>query len=183
LIDVQGLSIKMFPSIGDTTQNHGLASVDVFGAPAIIGAIVADQQSAMATRDCNKVGLGKVTYGTSGTLDINTGNELKLATGAYPLVLKNKGSKVDFLLEGMVITAGAMFDWLAHGLELIESAEASEMVAASFKNSAGVFFSSFTGARVSLRKSKTTCCDWRVDQKLDKSSCCKSSVRKCRGTC
>jgi glycerol kinase len=105
----------------------------------MVGAIVADQQSATIAQGCNKVGLGKVTYGTSGTIDINTGADLKLASGAYPLVLRNQGDRIEFLLEGMVITAGAMFDWLAGGLELVKNPQETAAIAASVPDSGGVF--------------------------------------------
>ena len=139
LLQAQNLAPSMFPSIGDTAQNYGDTDPDVFGARVMIGAIVADQQSATIAQGCNKVGLGKVTYGTSGTIDINTGTELKLATGAYPLVLRKQGTQIDFVLEGMVITAGAMFDWLAGGLELINDPQETAAIAATVADSGGVF--------------------------------------------
>jgi glycerol kinase len=139
LVQAQGLDMSLFPGIGDTAQNYGDTDADVFGAETMIGAIVADQQSAMIAQGCNKLGLGKVTYGTSGTIDINTGADLKLASGAYPLVLRNQGDRIEFLLEGMVITAGAMFDWLAGGLELIKNPRETAAIAASVPDSAGVF--------------------------------------------
>jgi glycerol kinase len=135
----QNLDLSLFPTIGDTAQHYGDTDPDVFGAQAMIGAIVADQQSAMIAQGCNRVGLGKVTYGTSGTIDINTGSDLKLASGAYPLVLRNQGARIEFLLEGMVITAGATFDWLAGGLELVESPQEAAAIAASVPDSGGVF--------------------------------------------
>jgi glycerol kinase len=139
LVLAQNLDLSLFPTIGDTAQNYGYTDSDIFGASVMIGAIVADQQSAMIAQGCNKVGLGKVTYGTSGTIDINTGTDLKLASGAYPLVLRNQGNRIEFLLEGMVITAGAMFDWLAGGLELVKNPQETAAIAASVADSGGVF--------------------------------------------
>ena len=139
LVLAQNLDLSLFPAIGDTAQNYGDTDPGVFGAQVMVGAIVADQQSAMIAQGCNKVGLGKVTYGTSGTIDINTGADLKLASGAYPLVLRNQGDRIEFLLEGMVITAGAMFDWLAGGLELIKNPQETAAIAASVADSGGVF--------------------------------------------
>jgi glycerol kinase len=139
LVLAQNLDLSMFPAIGDTAQNHGDTDPGVFGAQVMVGAIVADQQSATIAQGCNKVGLGKVTFGTSGTIDINTGADLKLASGAYPLVLRNQGDNIEFLLEGMVITAGAMFDWLAGGLELVKNPQETAAIAASVPDSGGVF--------------------------------------------
>ena len=139
LVLAQNLDLSLFPAIGDTAQNYGDTDTGVFGAQVMVGAIVADQQSATIAQGCNKVGLGKVTYGTSGTIDVNTGTDLKLASGAYPLVLRNQGDRIEFLLEGMVITAGAMFDWLAGGLELVKNPQETAAIAASVADSGGVF--------------------------------------------
>ena len=139
LIDVQNLSVDLFPNIGCTAQNYGTTAADVVGAEVVIGAIVADQQAAMAAEGCTKPGMSKITYGTSATLNVNSGQEMKLSSGTYPLVLKNTQSQIDYMVEGMVITAGAVFDWLAHGLELIDSASAAEEVAGQVDDSASVF--------------------------------------------
>lgn len=139
LVLAQNLDLSLFPNIGDTAQDYGETSLEVFGAQTMIGAIVADQQSAMIAQGCNKIGQGKVTYGTSGTIDINTGTELKMTGGAYPMVLRNEGEQIDYLLEGMVITAGAMFDWLAGGLELVKNSQETAAIAASVPDSGGVF--------------------------------------------
>jgi glycerol kinase len=139
LIHAQNLDLSLFPTIGDTAQNYGDTDPGIFGAQTMIGAIVADQQSATIAQGCNKVGLGKVTYGTSGTIDVNTGTDLKLANGAYPLVLRNQGDRIEFLLEGMVITAGAMFDWLAGGLGLVSNPQETATIAATVPDSGGVF--------------------------------------------
>ncbi len=139
LVQAQGLDLSLFPNIGDTAQNYGTTSPDVFGAATMIGAIVADQQSATIAQGCNRVGQSKVTYGTSATIDINTGSGMQLATGAYPLVLRGQGDNIDYVLEGMVITAGAMFDWLAGGLQLVNEPEEVEAVAAGVADSDGVF--------------------------------------------
>ena len=139
LANAQGLPRSMFPEIGNTVQNYGVTAPEVFGAEVVIGAIVADQQAAMAAQDCTRAGLGKVTYGTSGTLNVHTGNELKFATGAYPLVMRNHGDSIEYMLEGMVITAGAMFDWLSEALGLMETAAASEALAGQVKDSGSVF--------------------------------------------
>jgi glycerol kinase len=139
LVLAQNLDLSLFPTVGDTARNHGATDPDIFGARTMIGAIVADQQSATIAQGCNRVGLGKVTYGTSGTIDINTGSDLKLATGAYPLVLRNQGDRIEFVLEGMVITAGAMFDWLAGGLELVDDPREIAAIAARVPDSGGVF--------------------------------------------
>ena len=139
LILEQGLDPSTFPRITDTSQDYGLTTAEAFGAEVMIGASIADQQSAMIAQGCTYVGQGKVTYGTSGTLDVNTGAEPKFSGGCYPMVLRNQGERIDYLLEGMVITAGAMFDWMSSGLGLMQNVHGTAALAATVPDSGGAF--------------------------------------------
>lgn len=142
-MDLRGHGDSTWDQNGDYSmgayRDDALAVADWIGEPvAWVGASLGGMTGLIA-QGCNKAGLGKVTYGTSGTIDINTGAELKLANGAYPMVLRNQGDSIEFLLEGMVITAGAMFDWLAGGLELVTNPEETAAIAASVPDNGGVF--------------------------------------------
>ncbi len=139
MIVAQGLDPARFPTLRDTTTHYGDSSGSVFGAACPIGALVADQQSAAIAEDCFAVGQGKVTYGTSATLDVNTGLEMKIAPGSYPLVLWQRATVRSFCIEGMVNTAGAMLDWAASELGLASSAAELSRLAASVPDSAGAY--------------------------------------------
>ncbi len=71
---------------------------------------------------CLNPGDAKATFGTSATLDVNTGIELKIANGTYPMVLWTRDGVRSFCIEGMVNTAGAMIDWAVAELGLAASA-------------------------------------------------------------
>jgi glycerol kinase len=139
LIELQGLDRSMFPEVVDTAGLLGVTSSRAFGAEIPIGAIIGDQQSSAYAQGCIEPGLGKITFGTSGTCDVNTGNDLKMAQGSYPLVLWRRGEERTYCVEGMVYTAGAVFDWLA-GLGMIESPAHAEIVAGTVENCNGVTF-------------------------------------------
>ncbi|MBW2091317.1 MAG: glycerol kinase [Deltaproteobacteria bacterium] len=139
LLELQDLDPSMFPEVVDTSGEIGLTSRKVFGAEVPIGAIIGDQQSAVYAQGGLNPGLGKVTYGTSATTDVNTGSEIKLTAGTYPLVLWRRGETTAFCLEGMVITAGAVFKWLVELGVMKSLADAADM-AASVSDPNGVFF-------------------------------------------
>jgi glycerol kinase len=111
----------------------------VFGAEIPIAAIIGDQQSAAYAQGCLERGQAKITFGTSATCDVNTGADLKMASGSYPLVLWGRGEHRPYCVEGMVITAGAVFSWLTD-LGMIESPEAASAIAAGVEDSNGLFF-------------------------------------------
>ncbi|MBT7889951.1 MAG: glycerol kinase, partial [Deltaproteobacteria bacterium] len=139
LLDLQQLDEGFFPKIVDTTGIIGHTSADVFGAEVPIGAIIGDQQSAGYGQCCLEPGEAKITFGTSGTCNVNTGQEIKMTTGTYPLVFWSREGERTFCLEGMIITAGAVFSWLSE-MDILESPEQAQTVAETVDSSDGVYF-------------------------------------------
>lgn len=139
LIAAQGLTPEFLPTLCDTAGNLGQCAKAVLGAEVPIGAIVGDQQSAAVGQGCRQPGDGKVTFGTSGTCNVHTGGDLVMAQGTYPLVLWRRDGETVFCIEGMVITAGAVFDWLAGGLGMFGAPAEAGALAASVEDSHGVF--------------------------------------------
>jgi glycerol kinase len=126
LIEAQRLDPARFPLLTDTAKVHGTTG-RAFGAHTPIAALVADQQSALIAQGGLASGLGKITYGTSATLDVNSGAEMKFGPGTYPMVIWTRDGAREFCIEGMVNTAGAMLDWACTELRL--AADAAELCA------------------------------------------------------
>jgi len=139
LIERQRLDPSRFPTLVDSIGPLGTSAADVCGVACPIGALLADQQSAAIAQGCLAIGLCKVTYGTSATLDANTDVTLQLAPGSYPMVLYKRGSERTFCIEGMVNTAGAMIDWVVAELGLAASPEALSQLASHVDDCAGAF--------------------------------------------
>jgi glycerol kinase len=138
LIAFQGLSPALFPTLCDTLGPLGRTSREALGAEVPIGAILADQQSGMFAHGAFDAGDWKSTYGTSATLMVGTGAAPALAPGLMPMLLAVQGEETLFALEGMVISAGALFDWLVHDLGLFASVDALSTAARSVADAGGV---------------------------------------------
>lgn len=138
LIDFQGLSTKLFPTLCDTYGPLGHTSAESFGATIPIGAIVADQQSGMFAHGAFDAGDWKATYGTSAAMMVSTGETPTLAPGLMPMLLTGRGDKTLYSVEGMVISAGALLDWLVRDLGLYASVDHLTDAAASVEGSGGV---------------------------------------------
>lgn len=139
LIERQRLDPARFPALVDSLGKLGICAPDVFGTACPIGALLADQQSAAIAQGCFSNGLFKVSYGTSATLDANTGAAMQLAPGSYPMVLYKRGDERTFCIEGMVNTAGAMIDWAVAELGLAATPGALSQLAARVDDCAGAF--------------------------------------------
>lgn len=140
LIGHQGLDAASFPKLVDTWGVMGTTTREALGAEVPIASVVADQQSALIGHGCEASGAGKVTYGTSGTLNVSTGPELKFVNMTIPpFVLTSAGGQTRFCLEGMVITAGSAFDWLRRTFAVGDHA-AFERLAGETPDAAGAWF-------------------------------------------
>jgi glycerol kinase len=138
LIAFQGLDAKLFPTLCDTIGALGHTATSVLGAEVPLGAIVADQQSGMFAHEAFDAGAWKATYGTSATLMMSTGRAPTLAPGLMPMLLSVRGDETLFALEGMVISAGALLDWLVRDLGLYPSVERLSEAAAAGDGAGGV---------------------------------------------
>ncbi|MCP4036609.1 MAG: glycerol kinase [bacterium] len=138
LIEFQNLPIEIFPTLCETYGPLGQTSKAGLGAEIPIGAIIADQQSGMFAHHALEAGRWKATYGTSATLMVSTGSAPTLAPGLMPMLLAVHGDQSLFAVEGMVISAGALLDWLVGNLGLYSSVEELTRAAASVDSSGGV---------------------------------------------
>ena len=95
-----------------------------------IAGIAGDQQAALFGQACFNKGEAKNTYGTGCFLLMNTGTELQFSkNGLLTTIAWGIDGKVYYALEGSVFVAGAAIQWLRDGLEIINSAEESELFA------------------------------------------------------
>jgi glycerol kinase len=141
LVEVQGLNPKIFPIMLDTCTHFGTTHKEILGAEVPITAIVGDQQSAAYAQGCLREGQAKVTFGTSATCNLNTGHSIRFgARGCYPLILWRRKGETAYCVEGMVITAGAVLEWLTHGLGVLKDPSEAQSVASSVSDSHGVHF-------------------------------------------
>lgn len=139
LLKLQGLPEALFPKLVDTSAPMGESAADGLGSSVPIAAIVGDQQSAAIAEGVRAPGDGKVTYGTSATANVHTGSDVALLPGTYPLVLQRARGATEYCVEGMVITAGAVVDWLSGGIGLLDDPARAAEVGADAEDSGGVF--------------------------------------------
>ncbi len=110
----------------------------LFNGIAIAG-IAGDQQAALFGQMCTSPGMAKCTFGT--------GAFMLLHTGTQPMASKNRllttiawkiGDTVEYALEGSMLMAGAVVQWLRDDLQIIRSSAEVETLAASVNSSDGV---------------------------------------------
>src|SRR2546425_422476 len=103
--------------------------------------IAGDQQAALFGQACHAPGAAKNTYGTGCFMLLNTGTTpVASSRGLLTTIAWRIGGRTTYALEGSVFIAGAAIQWLRDGLGLFTHAAASEAMARSVDDTAGVYF-------------------------------------------
>ena len=129
---------RIVPTTGPVAAARALA-----GAPTI-SALVGDQPASLFGQCCVTHG-AKITFGTGAMLNMPRGSSGPAAmtrydSGCFPIVVRSDATSVTWGLEGIVLSAGAAVDWAVEDLGIVESAAASDALAASVASSGGVVF-------------------------------------------
>ena len=137
----------MLPEIRPSASLFGYTDPDVLGARIPITGVAGDQQAALFGQGCHSTGSLKNTYGTGGFLLMNTGDTpIFDNSGLLTTVAWQIGEERSFALEGSVFVCGSAVQWLRDGLKIIKSAEETEEIARSVKDTAGLYLvPAFTG--------------------------------------
>ena len=131
---------SMMPEVRSSSEVYGHVNSTLGLQDIPIGGIAGDQQAALFGQMCIKPGGTKSTYGTgcfllqnTGAKAVNSKNRL-LTTIAWKI-----GQKTDYAQEGSVFIGGAVVQWLRDGLKLIRSAAEVDALAATVKDTGGLF--------------------------------------------
>jgi glycerol kinase len=133
----------VLPTIVDSTGVVGEARA-LPGAPPIAG-LVGDQQASLVGQGCTRPGLAKATFGTGGMLDLCLGPVRPAfgqrgGAGTFPIAAWQRGGRITWGLEAIMLSAGTAVEWLRDDIGLIRTAEESHAVATSVPDSGGVWF-------------------------------------------
>lgn len=142
LLDRLRIPASMLPSVVDSTGVIGEATA-LPGAPPICG-LAGDQQASLVGQACVEPGLGKITFGTGGMLDVCVGPRPPFATrgpgGTFPIVCWSQDGAATWGVEAVMLSAGTNVEWLRDDLGVIPDAASSAEVAASVPDTDGVTY-------------------------------------------
>lgn len=137
LLRLMGVPRSMLPEVVASSGVCATTTGLIAGVP--IAGIAGDQQAALFGQMCTSAGMAKCTYGTGAFMLLNTGTQ--------PMASKNKllttiawkiGDHVEYALEGSMLMAGAVVQWLRDELQMIRNSAEIEELAASVEDSNGV---------------------------------------------
>ncbi len=141
LLQIFDVPRAMLPRIEPSSAVVGVCRGEHLAAEIPIAGIAGDQQAALVGQACFHSGLSKNTYGTGCFALMHTGERVPVSR--HRLLATRAAStdrRAQFAIEGSVFIAGAAIQWLRDQLGLIETAAASEKLAASVPDTGGVYF-------------------------------------------
>ncbi len=143
LASILGVPLHALPQIVPSYGAFGSTDPSTFlGLSLPIAGIAGDQQSALVGQAGFDPGSTKCTYGTGSFLLTNTGTDIVRSPGGLltTVALGHPDGHLTYALEGAVFVTGSAIQWLRDGLQIIDSAPESEVLAASVPDSGGVVF-------------------------------------------
>ena len=137
LLKIFGVPRSLLPEVVPSSGVCGTATGALRDIP--IAGVAGDQQAALFGQMCTKPGMVKCTFGTGSFMLLNTGStpmpssHKLLTTIAWGL-----GGKTEYALEGSMLMAGAVVQWLRDELQIIRTSAEVEELAMSVPDSGGV---------------------------------------------
>jgi glycerol kinase len=140
LLDRFGVPARALPEVRPSSGDFGVTRGAGFlpdGLP--VAGVAGDQQAALFGQGCVTPGSSKNTYGTGAFLLLHTGaRPVTSRAGLLTTIACGPRGEIAYALEGSVFIAGAAIQWLRDGLAILPDAAASEALAKSVPDSAGV---------------------------------------------
>lgn len=141
LLDMLGLGGLVLPEAQSSASSFGETDFDgTLSSPVEIGAMIGDSHASAFGQACFDPGAAKVTMGTGSSILMNTGSQRKKSnTGMVETICFSTADRVDYALEGIIVSCGATLTWLKDQLGLYRDVAELEPAAESLESSEGVY--------------------------------------------
>ena len=132
---------SVLPEVRDSSEVYGNSLPELFQSVEIpIASAIGDQQGALFGQACFESGSVKATYGTGGTMLMNTGTEpVHSRGGLLTTIAWGINGKIEYALEGTLFSVGSVVQWLRDELQLIQTSQETEERALSVPDTGGVY--------------------------------------------
>mgnify|MGYP006282124181 CR=1 FL=1 len=137
-----GLRELNLPEVQPSAYDFGETTFeDIFPHKVKITSMIGDSHAAAFGETCFTTGDAKVTLGTGSSILMNTGDQrVESKNGLVSTICWSLPDRVDYALEGIIVTAGATIKWLRDNLDVFSHVMESEAMATSVQDNGGVYF-------------------------------------------
>ena len=130
-----------FPTAKPSSSFFGETNFDnILPEKIKICSMIGDSHAAAFGEGCFDPGLAKATLGTGSSILMNIGNKkIKSKNGMVTTICWSTGNRIDYALEGIIVTCGATVNWLKNQINLFSDFKETEKIALSVKDNNGVY--------------------------------------------
>jgi len=141
LLDEYGLAGLRLPHAKPSSFEYGATDFEGLLPRAIpISAMIGDSHAAAFGERCFSPGTAKATMGTGCSILLNTGAKRVISeAGMVTTICWSAEDRVDYALEGIIVTCGATINWLRDSMGLFAESCETEKMALSVEDNAGVY--------------------------------------------
>lgn len=141
LINAYELKGLQLPEIKASSSHYGETKLDgLFQLPVPVTAMIGDSHAAAFGEGCFGPGMAKATLGTGCSILMNTGNKpVTSKSGMVTTVCWSIEDRIDYALEGVIVSCGATIEWLKNQLQLFKGSDETEAMASSVTDNGGVY--------------------------------------------
>ena len=140
LLDLFQIPCSLLPTVYASDHLFGTVHPNIIPSEPPIHGILGDQQAALFAHQHPEHPTLKNTYGTGLFMMAHVPHTRPQSDTLLSTIAWQRGSAVDYALEGSVFMGGSTIQWLRDGLQLIKTASESETLAHSLPSTDGVFF-------------------------------------------
>lgn len=141
LLEKFGLSKLNLPELKSSAAAYGESDFNgLFNSPITITAMIGDSHAAAFGEGCFTPGTAKATLGTGCSMLMNIGDTAKASgNGMVTTICWSTEDRVDYALEGVIVSCGATIEWLRTEMGLFEDSKQTEAIATSVPDNNGVY--------------------------------------------
>lgn len=141
LLNEYGLTSLRLPQARPSSFEYGVTDFEGTLPKAIpISAMIGDSHAAAFGERCFAPGTAKATLGTGCSILLNTGaKRVASKAGMVTTICWSTAERVDYALEGIIVTCGATINWLRDNMGLFADSRQTETMALAVEDSAGVY--------------------------------------------
>ena len=141
LLAEYGLTSLRLPQVRPSSFEYGVTDFEGTLPKAIpIFAMIGDSHAAAFGECCFSPGTAKATLGTGCSILLNTGaKRVASKAGMVTTICWSTAERVDYALEGIIVTCGATINWLRDNMGLFADSRQTEAMALAVEDNAGVY--------------------------------------------
>lgn len=135
------LSNLNLPELKPSSFNYGSTNLEgLLNHEISISALIGDSHAAAFGEGCFNSGDAKATLGTGSSILMNIGNTPKTSkNGMVTTICWSTENRIDYALEGIIVSAGATIEWVKNQLGLFNNVNEIEDICLSLKDNGGVY--------------------------------------------